>query len=78
MEYVYRYMAGIQEAEPGFKKVRFAPQLNNKLGYVTYSYDSVSGKYTSAGKINEDGTVTVRFEVPFGAARWRCCRMWRR
>lgn len=31
MEYVYRYMAGIQEAEPGFKKVRFAPQLNNKL-----------------------------------------------
>lgn len=68
MEYVYRYMAGIQEAEPGFKKVRFAPQLNNKLGYVTYSYDSVSGKYTSAWKINEDGTVTVRFEVPFGCS----------
>lgn len=68
MEYVYRYMAGIQEMEPGFKKVRFTPQLNNKLGYVAYSYDSVSGKYTSAWKINEDGTVTVRFEVPFGCS----------
>ena len=68
MEYVYRYMAGIQETEPGFKKVCFAPQLNNKLSFVEYSYDSVSGKYTSAWKINEDGTVTVRFEVPFGCS----------
>lgn len=68
MEYVYRYMAGIQEAQPGFKKVHFAPQLNNKLSFVECSYDSVSGKYTSSWKIHEDGTVTVRFEVPFGCS----------
>lgn len=66
MEYVYRYMAGISESAPGFKQVRFAPQLNNKLKWMTYSYDSVSGRYTSSWSINEDGTVTVTFEVPFG------------
>lgn len=68
MEYVYRYMAGIQEKQAGFGKVHFAPQLNNKLRFVEYSYDSVSGRYTSAWKINQDGTVTVRFEVPFGCS----------
>ena len=66
MEYVYRYMAGIQETQAGFGAVHFAPQLNNKLRFVEYRYDSVSGKYTSAWSVNEDGSVTVRFEVPFG------------
>lgn len=65
MEFVYRYIAGISETSPGFQTVRFAPRLNPKLSSVNYSYDSVSGKYTSNWKINEDGTVTVHFEVPF-------------
>ncbi len=68
MEYVYRYMAGISQAQPGFKRVRFAPQLNNKLKFIEYSYDCVSGTYTSVWKINEDGTVTVKFGVPFGCS----------
>jgi len=66
MEYVYRHIAGVNEKEPGFRSVRFAPQLNPKLSYVDYSYDSVSGKYVSNWRINTDGTVTVHFEVPFG------------
>ncbi len=68
MEYVYRYMAGISEAAPGFSQVRFAPQLNNKLKWMEYSYDSISGRYTSKWSINEDGTVTITFEVPFGCS----------
>ena len=63
---VYRYMAGIQETQAGFGAVHFAPQLNNKLRFVEYRYDSVSGKYTSAWSVTQDGSVTVRFEVPFG------------
>lgn len=66
MEYVYRHIAGINETEAGFQSVRFAPQINPKLSYVNYSYDSVSGKYVSNWRINADGTVTVHFEVPFG------------
>ena len=65
MEYVYRNICGINEMEPGFKKVRFAPQLSNKLQSVSCEYDSVSGKYVSKWKVNADGTVTVHFEVPF-------------
>lgn len=66
MEYVYRHIAGINETEPGFQSVHFAPQINSKLSYVNYSYDSVSGKYVSNWRINADRTVTVHFEVPFG------------
>ncbi len=65
MEYVYRHIAGINEAEAGFQSVRFAPQINPKLSYVNYSYNSVSGKYVSNWRINADGTITVHFEVPF-------------
>lgn len=65
MEYVYRYIAGIKETEPGFASVCFAPQLNAKLEYINYSYDSVSGTYVSSWRINKDGTVTVHVEVPF-------------
>ena len=65
MEYVYRNMAGIREAEPGFTRVDFEPQLNNKTEWLRYSYDSVSGRYVSGWRINKDGTVTVEAEVPF-------------
>ena len=30
------------------------------------TFDSVAGEYRSFWKINPDGTLTVRFEVPFG------------
>lgn len=65
MEYVYRFIAGVQPNTPGFKSVRFVPQLNARLQSMDFSYDSVSGTYVSRWKINEDGTVTVHFEVPF-------------
>ena len=68
MEYVYRHIAGINEKEPGFRSVRFTPQLNSKLSYVNFTYDSVSGKYVSNWHINADGTVTVHFDVSFGCA----------
>lgn len=65
MEYVYRYIAGVQEVKPGYAEVRVAPQLNARLEYVKYAYDSVSGTYVSSWRINKDGTVTVHVEVPF-------------
>ncbi len=68
MEYVYRHIAGVNETEPGFASVRFAPQLNARLQYVNYSYASVSGTYVSNWRIHADGTVTVHFEVPFGCS----------
>ena len=66
MEYVYRDLAGIQGLEPGFTRVRFAPQPNWRLKEVDCAYDSVSGTYASWWKVNTDGTLSVRFQVPFG------------
>ena len=66
MEYVYRDLAGIQGLAPGFRRVRFAPQPTHRLQELNCSYDSASGTYSSSWRINHDGTLTVRFEVPFG------------
>ena len=68
MEYVYRYIAGIQETAPGFTSVRFAPQLNARMEYINCAYDSASGSYVSNWRIHKDGKVTVHFEVPFGCS----------
>lgn len=66
MEYVYRDLAGIQCLEPGFRRVRFAPQPTWRVQEIGVRYDSVSGVYASQWRIQEDGTLSVRFEVPFG------------
>ena len=68
MEYVFRDLAGIQPMEPGFTRVRFAPQPTWRLKELSFAYDSVSGEYASHWRVNADGTLTVRFEVPFGCA----------
>ena len=68
MEYVFRDLAGIQPMEPGFTRVRFAPQPTWRLKELSFAYDSVSGEYASHWRVNDDGTLTVRFEVPFGCA----------
>ncbi len=66
MEYVYRDLAGLQGLEPGFRRVRFAPQPTWRLQELDLRYDSASGVYASFWHIHPDGTLTVRFEVPFG------------
>ena len=66
MEYVFRDLAGLQSLTPGFMRVQFAPQPTHRLQELSFAYESVSGRYVSHWRINEDGTLTVRFEVPFG------------
>ncbi len=65
MEYVYRNIGGINEMAPGFASVHFKPTINSKLKYANLTYDSISGRYVSNWKVNDDGTITVHFEVPF-------------
>ncbi len=66
MEYVYRDLAGLQGLEPGFRRARFAPQPTWRLQELELRYDSAAGTYASSWHIHADGTLTVRFEVPFG------------
>ena len=65
MEFVYAYAAGIRALEPGYKKAIIAPHPDVRLREMECIYDSVSGKYYVSTKIGEDGTMTVKVEVPF-------------
>jgi len=65
MEFVYRRIAGIEAAAPGFRKVRFAPHPCKGLASVRAEYDSASGKIT-AGYAQEKGKITFFAEIPQG------------
>ena len=65
-EFLYRYAAGIIPTEPGFRKVRIAPNPEIRLREMACSYDSACGKYVSDWRIEEDGKLTFHIEIPFG------------
>lgn len=67
-EFLYRHAAGIIPTEPGFRKVRFEPKPDIRLGRMKCSYESASGRYVSGWEIRQDGSLNIHFEVPFGAA----------
>lgn len=66
-EFMYRHIGGMIPEKPGFKKVLFAPKPDARLKYFNCTYESASGTFVSDWKINEDGTLSFHFEVPFGA-----------
>lgn len=65
-EFMYRYLAGIQALEPGFRKARIAPVLTSHTRHVECSYDSAAGLYRTGWDILPDGRVRVEVQVPFG------------
>lgn len=66
MEFMYAYAAGIRPAVPGFHKAIIAPNPDYRLPHLECSFDSASGRYVSNTNINNDGTVSVHIEIPFG------------
>ncbi|MCQ9215348.1 alpha-L-rhamnosidase [Streptococcus gallolyticus] len=68
VEFLYRNVAGLKAAQPGFKSIDFAPQLSAKLQRVQASFNSPYGIYQSSWKILENGEVTVSLDVPFNAS----------
>jgi len=64
--FMYRYLAGISPAAPGFTKIRFAPQFPKKLDWVRAEYETKLGMLRSAWE-KRDGKITCNFEIPAGA-----------
>lgn len=73
MEWMYRFMAGIEPEEPGFGRILLQPRVDTRSGgelpegqtpmkWVKAEYDSVSGKISSAWS-TEDGFV-YECEIP--------------
>jgi alpha-L-rhamnosidase len=67
VEWMYRNVAGINpvEEQPGFKRVRLAPQPDYRLSYAKSSLDSAAGLYESKWEINEEGQLFFSFVIPF-------------
>jgi alpha-L-rhamnosidase len=66
-EFLYAYAAGIRPLEPGFVRAVIEPHPDIRLGSLDCCFDSAAGKYRSSWEIGEDGKLTVRITVPFGA-----------
>lgn len=62
-EWMYRYMAGINPLEPGFRRIQIKPYISDKLSFVNAEYDSLSGGISSCWRI-ADGTVFVDIGIP--------------
>ncbi|MBB3110933.1 alpha-L-rhamnosidase [Paenibacillus phyllosphaerae] len=69
-EWMYRAMAGINPVEdkPGFREVRLAPKPDYRMKFVKAALDSASGRYESEWKLQEDGSLSFRFVIPFNAS----------
>ncbi len=62
-EYLYRFVGGIDTDGAGFRKISIAPQPAAGLTAAQASYDAVTGKISSAWKIDE-GKLTLDVTVP--------------
>lgn len=62
MEFVYRRIAGIECVTPGFRKVRIAPTVMERLDCVKAEYESVNGKIVSAYEA-KDGKTYYNIEL---------------
>ncbi len=65
VNYAVRYLAGLQPLEPGYRRVRVCPQISARLGHMSCTYQSASGRYAANWSIEADGSVRVHVEVPF-------------
>jgi len=64
--WMYGYVAGIREMEPGFRRAVIEPHPDRRLGFVACTLDTAAGNYRSDWKYGEDGRVSYEIEVPFG------------
>ncbi|MGH4052702.1 MAG: alpha-L-rhamnosidase C-terminal domain-containing protein [Clostridium sp.] len=67
VDWMYRNMCGINPVEeaPGFRKIKLYPQPYGSLKYAKATFNSPTGLIKNSWKINENGTLTFNFTVPF-------------
>ncbi len=62
-EFYYRYILGIQPAEPGYRKIYIQPFFDERLGAVEGSYKSVAGEIQVSWHV-ENGLVALSVTTP--------------
>ena len=66
VEWIYRYVAGLQPIKPGFKEVKLKPTPHPALGYCEMRYQSASGEYKIKWKYQDANLINYDITVPFG------------
>lgn len=66
VDWLYKCVAGIQAAEPGYARVRLQPVPGPGLDWARASLDSARGRIECGWQRNEGGTITVSSVVPIG------------
>ena len=64
-EAIYSRIVGIRNMEPGWRKVMIKPHLNYRLKKVSFSYESISGKYEIYWKWI-DTRFNLKVTIPIG------------
>ncbi len=63
--FAVRNIAGLTPTEPGYRRVRIAPQIDARLGSMNLHYRSASGTYVVRWDIAQDGALNLHVEIPF-------------
>lgn len=66
LEWMYRHLAGLQPATPGFAAVRLEPKPIWKLRELSCNYRSAAGEWAVAWKCVDVNTLSLAVTVPFG------------
>lgn len=68
--FLYRYAAGINpnEEAAGFREAVLAPKPDYRLRFVKGEVLTPAGTYCCGWELRENGTLTLRYQVPFGAS----------
>ncbi len=65
--WMYGYVCGIRQAEPGFRRAILEPHPDQRLGFAKGTLETAAGVYESSWSYDESGRVTYTFTVPFNA-----------
>jgi len=62
-EWMFRSVAGIDLSEPGYRKLRIAPEVDTRLDFVKADYDSPMGHVRSSWEFRDE-VLHLQIEVP--------------
>lgn len=65
--WMYRYVCGIREMEPGFRKALIEPHPDRRLRFGKCMLETAAGRYASCWNYEEDETISYQFTIPFDA-----------
>ena len=63
-DWMYRVMAGIDELEPGFRRIRIAPEPTTRLRFVRAQFVSPMGPIATAWRLSGAGLFSLDVRIP--------------